>query len=74
MSVGPLGLLPLGEKGVGDVAVPPDRSRNASEGEKDSGLLWCGGDSLEALECATDGVFFRTGLIHGGRLLRSVGS
>ena len=72
--VGAFGPLPVGENGAGDVAAPPERSRKASEGEKDSGLLWWGGLSFEALECATEGVFFRTGLIHGGRLLRSVGS
>jgi hypothetical protein len=50
--------------------VPPRvGSTKNSEGEKASGLLCCDPPSLPAPLAATLGVFFRMGLIQGGRVL-----
>lgn len=46
------------------VAVAEERSRNASDGEKASGLLCCDVDSFEPPERS---VLLRIGRIHGGR-------
>lgn len=56
------------DTGCGLVAVSVGSTKN-SEGEKASGLLWCDPPSLPAPLAATLGVFFRMGLIQGGREL-----